>query len=93
MARARVRTHTRGRARTVGIIPLLAALFRGRKLCLSIASKNRQKAAVAGKRKKDGRSALSKGGTRVAARRSSKPRQPFRKERKEEEEERRARWI
>lgn len=43
---------------------------------------------MAGKRKKDGRSALSKGGMRVAARRSSKPRQPFRKERKEEEERR-----
>lgn len=93
---ARARTHVQ-----LGspIIPLPAALFCGRKLCLSIASKNRQKAAVAGKRKKDGRSALSKGGMRVAARRSSKPRQPFRKERKEEEERRaldlagRRRWT
>lgn len=93
---ARARTHVQWGS---PIIPLPAALFCGRKLCLSIASKNRQKAAVAGKRKKDGRSALSKGGMRVAARRSSKPRQPFRKERKEEEERRaldlagRRRWT
>lgn len=75
------------------IIPFLAALFSGRKLRLSIASKNRQKAAVmAGKRKKNTAGLHCQRGARVAARRSSKPRQPFRKERKEEEE-RHARWI
>lgn len=49
---------------------------------------------VAGKRKKNTAGPHCQRGARVVARRSSKPRQPFRKERKEEEEgERHARWI
>lgn len=49
---------------------------------------------VAGKRKKNTAGPHCQRGARVVARRSSKPRQPFRKERKEEEEEERhARWI